>query len=138
MPRPRTGRPWGTAALAMVSLVLLACASEPPSAGARRAASTGTTSVAKPRMKWKPIPFGPKRRRQMAAYSKRHYGRYRWRLIDPKVIVEHYTGGLSFSSAWNTFASNSRDLGERPGTCAHFIIDRDGTIYHLVPVGTRC
>ncbi len=55
-----------------------------------------------------------------------------------KVIVEHYTDGTTFSGAWNTFASNSPDLGELPGICAHFVIDRDGTIYQLVPLGIRC
>ena len=39
----------------------------------------------------RPIPFGPQRRAEMAAYSKRHYGTAQWRLIAPKVIVEHYT-----------------------------------------------
>ena len=98
----------------------------------------GSASVTKPRVVWKPIPFGPKRKREMAAYSKRHYGHAEWRLIHTNVVVEHYTGGNSFSSAWNTFAANSPDLGELPGTCAHFIIDRDGTIYQLVRLGTRC
>jgi N-acetyl-anhydromuramyl-L-alanine amidase AmpD len=56
------------------------------------------------------------------------------------VIVEHYTGSDSFSAAWNTFAANTRDteLGELPGTCAHFIVDRDGTIYQLVPLSVMC
>jgi N-acetylmuramoyl-L-alanine amidase len=94
--------------------------------------------VSKPHVVWKPIPFGPKRKREMAAYSKRHYGAYQWRLLHPHVVVEHFTGGNSFSSAWNTFAANSPDLGELPGTCAHFIIDRDGTIYQLVHLGIRC
>ena len=94
--------------------------------------------VTKPHVVWKPIPFGPKRKREMAAYSKRHYGTWEWRLIDPHVVVEHYTGSNCFSCAWNTFAANSPDLGELPGTCAHFIIDRDGTIYQLVHLGIRC
>ena len=25
-----------------------------------------------------------------------------------------------------------------PGTCAHFVVDTDGTIYQLVPLGVRC
>ena len=56
------------------------------------------------------------------------------------MIVEHFTATSSFSSAWNTFASDAPDaeLGERPGTCAHFVIDRDGTIYQLVPLSTIC
>ena len=56
------------------------------------------------------------------------------------MIVEHYTATTSFSSAWNTFAADTPDaeLGELPGTCAHFVIDRDGTIYQLVPLSTIC
>jgi beta-N-acetylhexosaminidase len=56
------------------------------------------------------------------------------------VIVEHYTASTTFSSAWNTFASDAPDpeLHEEPGTCAHFVIDRDGTIYGLVPTTTVC
>jgi beta-N-acetylhexosaminidase len=107
-------------------------------AGARLIAATTAAPLRKPAVRWKAIPFGPKRRRQMGAYSKRHYGKWRWRLIDPHVVVEHYTGGTSFLSAWNTFASNSPDLGELPGTCVHFIIDRKGVIHQLVPLGTRC
>ena len=98
--------------------------------------ATGT--VRKPPVRWKAIPFGTKRKHEMAAYSKRHYGTRTWHLRHPKVIVEHYTDGTTFSGAWNTFASNARHLGELPGTCAHFIVDRDGTIYQLVPLGVRC
>jgi N-acetylmuramoyl-L-alanine amidase len=92
----------------------------------------------KPRVVWKRIPYGDKRRRQMAAYSRRHYGTWSWHLDDPRVVVQHYTDGASFSSAWNTFAANSRHLGELPGTCAHFIIATKGTIYQLVPLAIRC
>ena len=88
----------------------------------------------------KPIPYGAQRRAEMAAYSKRHYGRAEWRLIAPKVIVEHYTASDTFASAYNTFAPDHPDseLHELPGTCAHFVIDTDGTIYQLVPLGIRC
>src|SRR5213075_1151382 len=61
-----------------------------------------------------------------------------WHLRHPKVIFEHYTDGTTFSGAWSTFASNAPHDGELPGACAHFIIDRDGTIYQLVPLGIRC
>jgi beta-N-acetylhexosaminidase len=88
----------------------------------------------------KPIPFGAARRAETAAYAKRHYGIDTWRLRSPHVIVEHYTATTSFRSAWNTFAADTPDpeLGERPGTCAHFVIDRDGTIYQLAPLGVIC
>jgi N-acetyl-anhydromuramyl-L-alanine amidase AmpD len=93
----------------------------------------------RPHIVWKPIPFGPARKTEMAAYARKHYGIHSWRL-HPKVIVEHYTGSNSFSSAWNTFAANTPDpeLGELPGTCAHFIVDRNGRIYQLVRTEVMC
>ena len=39
----------------------------------------------------RPIPFGAKRRDEMRAYARRHYGLDSFRLQRPKVIVEHYT-----------------------------------------------
>ena len=88
----------------------------------------------------KPIPFPAERREQMTAYSQRHYGIDSYRLEDPKVIVEHVTATADFDSAYNTFATNSPDpeLGELPGTCSHFIVDTDGTIYQLVPLNIMC
>jgi beta-N-acetylhexosaminidase len=76
----------------------------------------------------------------MAAYSERHYGRRTARLNHPHVIVEHYTANHSFAATWNTFASDTPDpeLGELPGTCAHFVIDSDGTIYQLARLRLRC
>ena len=97
----------------------------------------------KPPITWDPIPFGPERKAQMVAYVRRHYGSFMkptWRLIDPHVIVIHYTEGPTFESAWNTFAADVPDpeLHELPGTCAHFVIDRNGRIYQLVSLGTMC
>jgi N-acetylmuramoyl-L-alanine amidase len=94
----------------------------------------------KPAIVWKPIPYGPQRKAEMAAYSRRHYGIDSWRLVRPHVIVEHYTASDSFSSAYWTFAADTADpeLHELPGTCAHFVIDRDGTIYQLVSLTTMC
>jgi len=127
------------AVAALVAVLSIVAGSGAPSA---QGATLETTSVSlaalKPPIVWKPIPFGAKRKSEMAAYSKRHYGQHTWKLQGPKVIIEHYTDGLSFSSAWNTFAANSPHNGELPGTCAHFIIDRDGTIYQLVHLWFRC
>jgi N-acetylmuramoyl-L-alanine amidase len=94
----------------------------------------------KPPVDWDPIPFGADRRRQMRRYSLRHYGQAKAKLTDPKVIVQHYTASSSFSAAFNTFASNAPDVefGERPGVCAHFLIDRDGSIHQLVSLRWRC
>ena len=70
----------------------------------------------------------------MRGYARRHYGIDEYRLRDPKVIVQHYTVTNSFAAVYNTFAPNVPDpeLNELPGVCAHFVIDRDGTIYQLV------
>jgi N-acetylmuramoyl-L-alanine amidase len=104
------------------------------------APAAAAAAAPKPAIVWDPIPFGAERRRQMRRYSRRHYGDARARLIDPKVIVEHYTASSSFSSAFETFASNAPDVefGERPGVCAHYLIDRDGAIHQLVSLRWRC
>jgi beta-N-acetylhexosaminidase len=98
--------------------------------------------VPKPRIVWDPVPFGAKRKAEMVAYVRRHYGSFMkptWRLIQPHVIVIHYTDG-SYSSTFNTFATDVPDseLHELPATCAQFVIDTDGTIHQLVSVGTMC
>jgi beta-N-acetylhexosaminidase len=87
-----------------------------------------------------PIPFGDKRRAEMAAYALRHYGTQKWQLTDPKVIVEHYTVTPSYAQTRDAFVPDQADpeLGELPGVCSHFVIDRDGTIYQLVPLSTMC
>jgi N-acetyl-anhydromuramyl-L-alanine amidase AmpD len=84
------------------------------------------------------IPYPKARKRQMARYSKRHYGKRVWRLRDPKVIVLHFTGGNSYESAWNHFASNAPNRGELPGVCTHYIIRKNGRINEVVRPGIRC
>jgi beta-N-acetylhexosaminidase len=105
-------------------------------AGAARAAA----AAPRPHIVQRRIPFGAKRRREMRAYARRHYGLDTAALRDPKVIVEHFTASGTFSSAFNTFASDAPDveLHERPGVCAHFVVDRDGTIYQLVSLRLMC
>ena len=104
------------------------------------APNPGSGAPPKPKIVWKPIPFSAGRKAEMAAYSLRHYGSSSWRLRHPHVIVEHYTANDSFSATWNTFAADVPDpeLHQLPGTCAHFVVDTDGTIYQLVPLGVRC
>ena len=111
-----------------------------PDPGASEPPAPAPSAVPKPAIRWNPIPFGPDRKRQMRAYSVRHYGLRRHKLVDPQVVVLHYTASSTFSSAFSTFAANRRDveLGELPGVCAHFLIDTDGTIHQLVPLGIMC
>ncbi len=76
----------------------------------------------------------------MAAYALRHYGIDTYRLIDPHVIVIHFTETPDFQATYNTFAPDTPDteLHELPNTCAHFVIDGNGTIHQLVPLSIMC
>jgi N-acetylmuramoyl-L-alanine amidase len=106
---------------------------------ARPPAAAGPIAV-RPAIVQRPIPFATKRRQEMRAYARRHYGIDDFHLRDPKVIVEHYTVTATLQSAYATFANDVRDaeLHELPGTCAHFIVDKDGTIYQLVALKIMC
>ena len=119
-------------------LALLIAVPAPAAAGA--SAPAALAAAPKPPVEWDPIPFGADRRRQMRRYSLRHYGDAQARLVEPKVIVQHYTASSSFSSAFNTFAANAPDVefGELPGVCSHFLIARDGAIHQLVRLRWRC
>ena len=101
-------------------------------------AQGGGHKVHPPKIKWDPISYSKARKRQMANYSKRHYGQREWQLKKVKAIVLHYTAGSSYSSAWSLFDANTPNLGEKPGTCAQFIVDQDGTVYQLTRLSVRC
>jgi N-acetyl-anhydromuramyl-L-alanine amidase AmpD len=92
-----------------------------------------------PLRKWL-IPFGEKRKHDMAAYSERHYAERTWRLRRPRVIVEHVAVASTVAAVYNTFAPNTPDpeLGELPNVCAHFVVSSSGHIYRLVNPRTRC
>jgi hypothetical protein len=106
-------------------------------------AGSGRASARREKLRRPPIhrdaiPYGTERKRQMAGYSKRHYGRREWRLRKPKVIVLHYTAGPSYRSAWQTFASNAPNRGELPGVCSHFVVGKRGRIHRTVRPTIRC
>jgi N-acetyl-anhydromuramyl-L-alanine amidase AmpD len=83
------------------------------------------------------IAFPQRRKDEMAQYSLRHYGSSSWRL-SPSMIVLHFTESDTASSARNTFANDSVNLGELPGTCAHFIVAQNGDVWQIVPTSIRC
>jgi N-acetylmuramoyl-L-alanine amidase len=94
----------------------------------------------RPPITQRPIPFPPKRKRQMAAYSERHYGEHTWRLQHPHVIVEHFAEAGTAAAVFNTFAPDVADpeLHELPNVCAHFVVSSSGRIFQLVNLRTRC
>ena len=105
------------------------------------ASATDPASI-KPHIVKKYIPFGATREAQMAGYSKRHYHQHSWKLTAPKAIVLHHTAGAHWQSAWYTFNGNAAYASipgkpEKPGVSAHFIIDKDGTIYQCVRLSVR-
>ena len=107
-------------------------------AGAQPTATT--SAVTKPPIHKMLIPYPKKRKREMAAYSKRHYGQYKWRLNNPKLIVEHYAAAGSISTIFNTFRTDQPDVEfhELPNVCSHFAVSASGAVYKFVPPSIRC
>jgi hypothetical protein len=86
------------------------------------------------------IPFGERRRREMAKYSFRHYSKRQWRLGRPSLIVEHFAEASSIGAIYNTFAPDRPDptYGELPNVCSHFAVSRSGRVVQLVGLRARC
>src|SRR4051812_26600873 len=86
------------------------------------------------------IPFPQQRKNEMRAYARRHYGINSYTLTKPKVIVEHVAVAPSAAATRNAFVPDRPDpeLHELPGTCSHFVVDRDGAIYQLVSLRIMC
>jgi N-acetylmuramoyl-L-alanine amidase len=109
-----------------------------PSLSSSPSLLAGELTVPRPVIVWKPIPFPDSRKEEMLAYAQEHYGVDTFELVRPQVIVEHFTASTTFDPVFNTFANDQPHLGELPGTCSHFVIDTDGTIYQLVPLDLMC
>lgn len=117
-----------------------ATASQAP--GPALAARVQAVEVA-PGAVWDPIPYGAKRQSQMAGYSARHYGVRSANLTDVRQIVLHYTVSASYAPVHSLFAANTKARTptggyEYPGTCTHFVVDKDGTVYQLVSLKLMC
>src|SRR5262245_1598647 len=99
-----------------------------------------TSAAKKPPIHKRLIPYPKKRKREMAAYSKRHYGRYKWRLNEPKTIVIHFAEADSIGAIFNTFRSDRPDVEfhELPNVCSHYAVAASGAVYKFVPPTIRC
>jgi beta-N-acetylhexosaminidase len=120
----------GAAVLAPALALAAASPADPPA----------RASAARPAIAQWPIPFGVKRKHEMAAYSLRHYGHRQWRLRHPHVIVEHMAEAGTAAAVYNTFAPDVPDgeLHELPNVCSHFVISPAGRIFQLVKTRIRC
>jgi N-acetylmuramoyl-L-alanine amidase len=118
----------------MLALLAAAALAVPQSGPPTRA------DALRPPIVQRPIPFGAARRRETAAYARRHYGLKTFRLRDPHVIVEHLTVTDSIDATYAAFAPDRPDpeLHELPGVCSHFVVGRDGTIVQFVPLRIMC
>jgi N-acetylmuramoyl-L-alanine amidase len=123
--------------VALIAMAAVVAAGAGTGAGAQRAA---TTSVERPPVHKDLIPYSKKRKREMAAYSKHHYGAYKWRLVDPKLIVMHYAEAGSIAAIHNTFAPDNPDVEfhELPNVCSHYAVSATGQVYKFVPPTIRC
>jgi N-acetylmuramoyl-L-alanine amidase len=89
-----------------------------------------------------PMKWSAKREQLTLEYRQRHSdAKARDLAIEPRVVVLHFTGGSSAKSTRSYFDNarieKSRKELARGGAVnvsAHFIVDRDGTIYQLQPV----
>jgi N-acetylmuramoyl-L-alanine amidase len=102
--------------------------------------SASASAVAKPDIHKKLIPYPKHRKREMAAYSKRHYGRYKWRLRNPKLIVIHYAEAGSIGAIYNTFKPDNPDVEfhELPNVCSHYAVSAKGAVFKFVKPVIRC
>ena len=88
----------------------------------------------------KPIIYNLERKRLSIEYLKaRHNINVAEPKIEPKIIVLHFTDGGTINSNYNYFNNvrieNGRKLNKDQSSLnvsAHYLIDRDGTIYHLI------
>ena len=125
--------------VALLAIAAVVGAGAASGAGAQSPAATKSAAT-KPPIHKMLIPYPKKRKREMAAYSKRHYGQYKWRLNNPKVIVIHYAAAGSISAIFNTFSTDQPDVEfhELPNVCSHYAVAASGAVYKFVPPTIRC
>ncbi len=133
------------AALAVLMACALTAFAAPAGPGSSPQAwqSASSAAQAKPVPSWihqRFIPFGAKRKHQMARYSLRHFGVRAWRLKRARRIVEHVAVAGTVAQVIHAFVPNRPDpeFGELPNVCAHFVVSGRGRVVQLVPVGIRC
>ena len=88
----------------------------------------------------KPIDFSPERVRLTKEYIRQHYGLDVQDInITPKIIVLHWIETNDLEEAFNILKPDTIQYGGivagagKLNVSAHFLVDRDGTIYRLMP-----
>ncbi len=89
----------------------------------------------------RPIDFGAKRIAMTKEYIKDHYGLNVTNItIEPKIILLHWTAIMDLNASYERLKgeklfTDRKDIANASplNVSAHFIVDRDGTIYRLMP-----
>lgn len=87
----------------------------------------------------KPIIFNEERIQLTRDYQRKHYGITTKSIeIEPKIIVLHWTDfptlTQSFAAFYSPRLSSARpELPDKLNVSIHYLVDRDGTIYQLMP-----
>lgn len=89
----------------------------------------------------KPIVFGTERVALTKQYIKEHYGIDAKNIqINPRMIVIHYTASNDFNRSFSYVENQTLSLARSDiaaasalNVSAHFMVDRDGTVYRLMP-----
>ncbi len=128
----------GPATAAVIALMTLGLAQLPLGGGSGRAPAAPPSG---PTIVDKPISFTAERKRLTIEYRQIHQDPKSDDIaIEPKMIVLHYTNGGSATNTWRYFNHTVLESGRRKlrgagavNVSAHFLVDRDGTIYRLMP-----
>jgi hypothetical protein len=125
----------------LVIAALLVAASRVATAGPASAQSGEGSGAKGPTIIDRPIRFDEERIALSLDYIRQHYGlKPKDARIVPRAVVIHWTGGGTAESIWRAFnrvrlraARRYLVRGGELNLSAHFLVDRDGTIYRLVP-----
>jgi len=94
------------------------------------------------RVRVRPLPFGPERTAATLDYVRERYDDPDAESVQfvPRMVVVHWTAIPTLRATWDAFAPETLDGGRpdiaqagRVNVSSQFLVDRDGTIYQLLP-----
>lgn len=127
--------------ITLALLTLSACATEEPKINKFVCTTKPIQPIENLKIIDKPIDFGAERIAMTKEYIKTHYGKSVDNIyIIPKIIVLHWTAEPDFQKSFNRLKpqrllSDRKDIAKASqlNVSAQFLVDRDGTIYRLMP-----
>jgi len=130
-----------TLLLALSILTFTACAKEEPKIRKFVCTTKPIQPIEDLKIIDKPIDFGAERIDLTKKYIKTHYGKTVENIeIVPKIIVLHWTAELDFEKSFNRLKpqkllTDRKDIAKASqlNVSSQFLVDRDGTIYRLMP-----